>query len=158
MKEKERDETLEGSAYFEELYKLTLWEKLLLPFEKAIYLVKDRLADSRYRRQRAKRGFSDYDVYDMQMWFVNTMRPMLAKILNNLHSYPDEVTFEEWQAILTEMIECLDIMNYRDDRCVIDHDGSLADAEWLREVEQKRDEARERFFELYGKWFWHIVY
>ena len=70
----------------------------------------------------------------------------------------DEVTFEEWQAILTEMIECLDIMNYRDDRCVIDHDGSLADAEWLREVEQKRDEARERFFELYGKWFWHIVY
>ena len=129
-------------------------------FQRLFYSIKDRISESRYRRQRVKRGYSDYDVLDMQMWFIRTLKPMLENVRANLFSCPDELTLEEWEAILDEMIDCLTLMGTETHIGVYD-DGSggdlfLEDRQGIYDIRYK--EAPARFFELFGKWFWDITY
>ena len=125
----------------------TWWEKLLLPFSKAWYRSRDKREVKKYRRQRAKRGYSDYDVLDFQMWHVRTVRPMLENMLENLFSYPDEISFEEWQDVLKEMIHLLRLMDTEDES-----------RESYSKICDERTKASTHFFELFGKWFWDLGY
>ena len=100
------------------------------------YRMKEKRAERKYRRQRADRGYSDYDVLDLQMWFIRTLRAMLENVATHLCSYPDSITFEEWKDILQEMVSLLNVM----------------------EADCENNEARSRFFELFSKWFWDIGY
>ena len=121
----------------------------------------DKRDEYRYRRQRAKRGYSDYDVLDLQMWFVRTLRPMLENINANLYSYPEEITFEEWKAIIGEMILLLRIMDWNDDAFIREHLGlgeEDFDSNTRNFVEEERQKARTRFMELFSKWFCDLSY
>ena len=121
----------------------------------------DKRDEYRYRRQRAKRGYSDYDVWDFQMWFVRTLRPMLENINANLYSYPEEITFEEWKAIIGEMILLLRIMDWDDDVFIRERLGLGAedcDSDTYNLIEEKRKKARARFMELFSKWFCDLRY
>lgn len=72
----------------------------------------------RYRCQRFHRGYSDYDVWDFQMWLVRTLRPMLEDMITHLYSYPEELTPEQWRAILQDMVHQLTLMD-TDDETII---------------------------------------
>ena len=125
------------------------------------YGLLDKRDERRYRRQRAKRGYSDYDVRDIQMWFVRTLRPMLENIRVNLHTYPDETTFEEWKLILEEMIILLKVMDWDDEISVREYMGiNTLDfhIDTVNLVEVEREKARVRFMELFSKWFWELSY
>ncbi len=71
--------------------------------------------------QRVKRGYSDYDVYDVDMWFLDIMPRMLEQLKNTTHSAPllpnttTETCHEEWKKILDRMIFLLHDMN--EDTC-----------------------------------------
>ena len=132
-----------------------------LKFKRLWYILLDKRDERRYRRQRAKRGYSDYDVLDIQMWFVRTLRPMLENILANLYTHPDEITFEEWKSVIEEMIVLLRVMDWDDEIFIRKHLGINENdfhIDTVNFVETEREKARIRFMELFSKWFWRLSY
>ena len=114
--------------------------------------------DFRRRCQRFKRGYSYGDVWDMDYWFIRTVKPMLTHlrdhgigIPNELYQDGDDKEREAWEAVLTEMIECLEDM----DRYAVEEKYNLHGDSYQRSwdiVEKNKN----RFFELFSKWFFSL--
>ena len=114
----------------------------------------------RARCQRCKRGYSYGDVWDMDYWFKRTVKPMLIHlrdygigIPNSLYLDGAENEREAWEAVLTEMVDCLDLMDEEEARKylgIADDDHSI---ESYKKVNNFMDEKKDRFFELFSKYF-----
>jgi hypothetical protein len=72
----------------------------------------------RARWQRFLRGYSYGDVWDMDFWFKRTVKSMLIHLKNYGISVPNDLYIADaeneraaWEAVLDEMIECLDFMD-----------------------------------------------
>ena len=106
------------------------------------------------RFQRFCRGYSWVDVCGMDEWFVRTATPMLKEMLDTHTGHPAEMTAEEWTAVLAEMIDCL---KYMDRDAVYEElygsDGEIASEQYAI-LEQKIEDKKNRFFELFSKWFY----
>lgn len=113
--------------------------------------------DLRARCQRFKRGWSYGDVWDLDCWFMRNVKPMLEHLLKHHAAYPGgDVTEEDWDAILQEMIDCLTLM---DEDAAIEYLG-IADDDHTptsyQRVNALMDEKKDRFFELFSKWFYYL--
>ena len=164
--EDECDIVIEGKFSLEKLLNedsTTKKRKLRLKvrWQRFLYGILDKRDERRYRHQRAKRGYSDYDVLDIQMWFVRTLRPMLENIIDHLYSYPEEITFEEWKAILEEMVVLLKVMDRDDESFVRKYMGISTedfDTDTCKRAESQRELAQIRFFALFARWFGELSY
>lgn len=138
---------------------LTWWEKLLSPITSVWYRLKEAHSDRRYRRQRAKQGWAVCDLWDMRDWFVKTLKPMLREMADRLVSYPEELSPEEWRAILLEMADCLETFDVWDETLARQKAGIALD-EYSEDSDARitavQHEAKDRFFELFEKWFYHL--
>lgn len=139
----------------------TWLDKLLHPFIWVWMRVEDAWRNFRYRCQRFQRGYSDYDVLDFQMWLVRMLRPMLENMIDHLYTHPEELTPEQWRAILQEMVHLLTLMDADDETTIrqqlgIDSDDRSHQATMRIMEEQNR--ARGRFFELLNRWYWDLRY
>ena len=116
----------------------------------------------RARIQRFKRGYSYGDVWDMDQWFMRTVKPMLIHLRDHGIGIPWDLYKEEgneredWERILTEMVSCLDLMDedaaakhleIRDDDC---------SAESYQRVSAFMVDCKNRFFELFNKYFFSL--
>lgn len=119
--------------------------------------------DFRRRCQRFKRGYAYSDVWDIDFWFMRTVKPMLIHIRDHgigvpfdLYKEGAENEREAWEAVLTEMIECLELM---DEDAVEKHLGITDDeryAESYKKVNDFMDQKKNRFFELFSKHFYSL--
>ena len=137
----------------------SMWEKFAFPFVWVWSSVKEKIDIRRYRRQRGKYGYATYDLWDIRDWFVRTLKPMLKEISSNIVSYPPELSQEEWSDILSEMAELLDVFDFWDYtvarcRAGVNLEDNSDNAYLLIKAEQ--DKAKERFFFLFNKWFYHL--
>ena len=119
--------------------------------------------DLRVRFQRFKRGYSYSDVWDIDSWFMTMVKPMLIHLRDHgigipfdLYNHEDENERIDWENILTEMVECLDLMN--EDAAqkylnIADDDYSI---ESYKKVNNLMDEKKNRFFELFSKYFFSL--
>lgn len=117
--------------------------------------------DFRRRCQRFKRGYAYSDVWDIDFWFKRTIKPMLVHLRDHgigipweLYNHEDENERIDWENILTEMIECLDLMdedNVQEHLGIADDDHSI---ESYQKVTELMDANKDRFFELFSKWFY----
>lgn len=115
----------------------------------------------RARCQRFKRGYSYGDVYDMDYWFIRTARPMLVHLRDNGRSYPGIFKDgDEWRQVLSEMINCLDFM---DEDNVYNHLGFIEFEDIMcmtvddfKHVDEIMDQNKDRFFELFSKYFYNL--
>lgn len=89
-------------------------------------LKKEAAFEERMRRQRARRGYADIDVWSIDHWFITTVSPMLKQLRKEHHGFPvdllpslnlDELSPEDseaanarWEGILDRMIFLLDEM------------------------------------------------
>ena len=126
------------------------------------YKIRNAIREFKYefrsRRQRFKRGYSDSDVWDMDYWFIRTVKPMLIQLRDNgigvpneLYQDVDDKEREAWEAVLTEMVECLDDM----DRYAVEEKYNLHGNSYQRSwdiIEKNKD----RFFELFSKHFYNL--
>lgn len=55
--------------------------------------------------QRGKRGYADKDIWDFDYYLAEVISGGLKILLENHTAYPGELTPEEWDKILAEMIE-----------------------------------------------------
>ena len=62
----------------------------------------------KYAYQRAKRGYSDLDWFDVDLWFIHTAPRLLRELLNHSNTFPeghgDVGSMDDWKKILREMI------------------------------------------------------
>ena len=115
------------------------------------------------RCQRFKRGYSYGDVWDMDFWFLRTVKPMLIHLRDYGIGIPGELYLEgaeneraAWEDILTEMVECIDLMDEdaaRKHLGIKDNDYSI---ESYNKVMNLMNEKKYRFFELFGKYFYSL--
>lgn len=136
--------------------KWTLWDKITMPFYRVRNFFRDKWWEFRQRCQRFKRGFAWSDVWDMDAWFVSTAKPMLKHLLEKHCGHPCNIENEEWEAILHEMIDCLELMD--EDKAqahlgIADDDYS---PESYKKVGELMEEKKDRFFELFSKWFFNL--
>lgn len=132
------------------------------------YKIKNKLiydVDSlRARCQRFKRGYSYGDVWDMDFWFIRTVKPMLIHLRDHGIGIPNELYLQDadneriaWENTLTEMINCLDLM---DEDNAEKHLGIENKERWSLEDYNKRwalmEESKNRFFELFSKHFYSL--
>ena len=119
-------------------------------FENPIEKFKRYSRNLKYIRERAKYGFCERDVWEVDTWFINTIPSMLRHLRDTTQSYPNELAddnqvhsindepdegFIKWQAILTEMIDLF---------------------EKAKEKGPKRDEYKDQAFILFSKWFFDL--
>lgn len=115
----------------------------------------------RARWQRFLRGYSYGDIWDMDFWFRRTVKPMLIHLKNYGIGIPGEfhnedASREAWEAVLDEMVECLELMdedNVQKHLGITDDDYSY---ESYTKVNDFMDEKKDRFFELFSKYFYHL--
>lgn len=117
----------------------------------------------RRRCQRFKRGYSYGDVWDMDCWFMDMVKPMLAHLRDygigipgDLYLKGEENERAAWEAILTEMIECLTLMDEDEAQKYL----GIADNDWsvesYKRVTDFMEENKNRFFELFSKHFYSL--
>lgn len=133
---------------------------------KLYYKLKNKLiydVDSlKARIQRFKRGYSYGDVWDMDFWFMRTVKPMLIHLRDHGCGIPNELYLQDedneriaWENTLTEMINCLDLMCEDNAAKYL---GIENKERWSLEDYNKRwtlmEENKNRFFELFSKYFY----
>ena len=111
----------------------------------------------KYAYQRAKRGYSDLDWFDIDLWFIHTMPRLLRELLNHFNTFPegygDVESVEDWKKILREMITCLENMD--EDKVAIELEQTEPDC--IKAYEQTLEiveSNKNKFFELFSKYFW----
>lgn len=130
---------------------------------KLYYRIQNALYDFRRRYQRSKRGYSYGDVWNMYDWFMRTAKPMLIHLRDYGIGIPNELYIEgdnertNWENVLTEMINCLDMM---DEYKVYEHLGFDDYKHMTKEDYEKcygiMEENKNRFFELFSKYFYSL--
>lgn len=134
----------------------TFWVRISTPFCRIQWFFRDHWFNFRQRCQRFRRGYASSDVWDLDHWFISTLKPMLTDMLKTYNSHSGEITAEEWEAILREMIDCLTLM----DADAAQKALGLTDVEWSVEKHQRTkatmEENKKRFFELFEKWFYNL--
>ena len=118
--------------------------------------------DFRCRCQRFKRGWAYSDVWDIDVWFMYTVKPMLIHLRDYGIGIPNELVSDgenervNWENTLTEMISCLELM---DENAVREYLG-ISDSDYSFESNQKvrdlMEENKDRFFELFSKYYFDL--
>lgn len=115
------------------------------------------------RIQRFKRGYSYGDVWDMDFWFMRTVKPMLIHLRDHGIGIPNDLYVEGsdneriyWENTLTEMINCLELMDEDNAQKYL----GIADDDWSVENYNKTwalmEENKNKFFELFSKHFYSL--
>lgn len=113
----------------------------------------------RCRCQRFKRGWAYSDVWNMDGWFIRTVKPMLTHLCHNHMGVPIE--FENnpdgWKEVLNEMITCLELMD--EDNVLASfgfYDYKLIPKEYHEEAHAVMETNKNRFFELFSKYYFDL--
>lgn len=124
------------------------------------FIISDAIYNLRTRIQRFRRGYSYSDVWDIDMWFMEMMKPMLIHLRDHGWGYPFEFKDrEEWEAILTEMVNCLQLMNEDGVEESMGFAGENAlkmKSEDYKKAYEIMCENKNRFFELFSKYFYSL--
>jgi len=116
----------------------------------------------RARCQRFIRGFSWGDVWDIDFWFMRTIKPMLIHLRDHGMGVPYDLYVEgdneriNWENVLTEMINCLTLMDEEEAEKhlgIADDDHSV---ESYQKVTDLMEANKNRFFELFSKHFYSL--
>ena len=99
-----------------------------------------------------KHGYDEYATWETFNWFIDTMKPILFHYRDHnsvpmIDDYTEEESEEMWYGIVNRMIELLDLMDEGNVRY------QLADYTWIY---SEMNKAKDEFFELFSKYFYHL--
>ena len=117
----------------------------------------------RARIQRFKRGYSYGDVWDMDFWFMRTVKPMLIHLRDHGIGIPNELYLQDadnerilWENTLTEMISCLELMYEDNAEKHLGIENKDFSVEYYEKKWALMEENKNRFFELFSKYFYNL--
>lgn len=135
---------------------LSLWDAFTSPFYMICNFFGNVFENFKRRCQCFRRGYSQMDVWDIDWWFVRTVKSMLKDFKSVHWGHPTGVTDDEWESILEEMIDHLELM---DEENVIKSLGltrknlSYEESQKIGNIMIKNKEC---FFKLFSKWFYSL--
>ena len=88
------------NLYAKPKYKMRLFARIKWWFRRA-----------KYARQRARWGYSEYDLWDFESYHADIVSKSMFYLAEHSHSYHPEMTSEEWQATLQKIGECFAFWN-----------------------------------------------
>lgn len=123
--------------------------------------------------QRGTRGYSDRDVWDVSNWFENTAIPMLEQLQKTKHGYPMNMTEQQWNITLNNMIDyfkestekyCSEKNEYTEDYLASLYENNQKkcdgiEKEWIRrenEITKYKIEMKNKAFKLFSKHFYDL--
>lgn len=118
--------------------------------------------DFRCRCQRFKRGWAYGDVWDMDVWFMRTVKPMLVHLRDYGIGIPSELYVDgenervNWENTLTEMINCLELMDEDVARERLGISDSDCSVESYKRTNDLMEENKDRFFKLFSEYFFAL--
>lgn len=114
---------------------------------------KDWKFDRKMAKQRAKKGYCDLDVWNINDFIETTLVKMLKEFIKENNGYPPELTPNEWDNILNRMIFLLTEMN--EETCSKQIKLGDSSKKYL-EVARYRDKCKNEFYNLLKKWHWAL--
>lgn len=127
------------------------------------YRIKNTISDFWYnfrcRCQRFKRGWAYGDVWDIDVWFMRTVKPMLTHLRDHGIGIPGEFCIGEdanriyWENTITEMISCLELMDEDNAEKYLGISDDDYSVESYKKINDLVEENKDRFFELFSKYF-----
>ena len=101
-----------------------------------------------------RHGYPPQATWEIYEWHRRVMLETLSKFRKNLNGYPvfdenasSEEQYDKWGAIIDEMCEYLDAMA---------EDNYDLSIENLEKNDLARTEAKDKFFELFSKYYFHL--
>ena len=101
-----------------------------------------------------RHGYPPQATWEIYEWHRRVMLETLSKFRKNLNGYPvfdenasPEEQYDRWGAIIDEMCEYLDAMA---------EDNYDLSIENLEKSDLARTEAKDKFFELFSKYYFHL--
>lgn len=119
------------------------------------HFFRDLFYNLKWAWQRAMHGYCDKDWFDLPDWFMGTMPKLLYRLKKYGNSYP--IGFEskeEWNEVLNEMQICLSKMDLDGEYNQVTIDGNVVES-WQKTYENC-SQYKERFFELFNKYFYYL--
>ncbi len=122
--------------------------------------IKNFFVTLKYARQRAVKGYCDYDLWDLDIFYRNLLIESLKDFKKRQCGYPSNMkSEEEWSDYLNKMIEHFEKSKTwweRDDQIDEEMDNANAMIEYLtheRELEEETKEHLKQGFEMLSKHF-----
>lgn len=128
------------------------------------YKIRRILTSLKWKTQRFKRGYADVDVWDFEAWFLEIIPKMLTQLKEELHGYPVDMEFEDWEKYLEKMIDHFNVastiadfddieINYtsmtEEDRSAMAKKYLEKDKRCQEELHKGLQMLEERFFDLW---------
>lgn len=135
---------------------LSLWDAFTSPFYTIRNFLENVFEDFKRRWQCFKRGYSQIDVWDIDWWFIRTVKSMLEDFKSVHWGHPTGITDDEWESILEEMINHLELMDEINAIKSLGLTLETFSCEDYKKVNDIMTENKERFFELFSKWFYSL--
>ena len=133
-----------------------LWDTITWPFWKARSWIVDTYWQIRYGFQRMFNGYDAVDTFDTFSKFTERYEKILKEYRACHYGYPANMTEEEWDDIVDEMLYHL---HYMDEWNVEDELSKGMSEDWLPSsittyeiMERHKDE----FFKLFSKYFYNL--
>lgn len=132
------------------------------PYHRIKNTISDFWYDFRCHCQRFKRGWAYSDVWDMDVWFMHTVKPMLTHLKDHGIGIPGELCIGEdgnriyWENTLTEMISCLELMDEDNAEKYLGISDNNRSVESYKKVHDLMEENKNRFFELFSKYYFDL--
>ena len=133
-----------------------LWYTITWPLRKIRWWLKDLHWDVHYGLQRMFRGYDEVDTFETFAKFIERYSKILTDYRKHHIGYCGEMTEEEWDATIDEMIYHL---KYMDEETVIDELENDVPENWsvsAKTVSEVLDSHKDRFFELFSKYFYNL--
>lgn len=133
-----------------------IWDVITTPY----YVVKRKTRDVyweiRYGFQRMFKGYDSVDTFETFWKFINRYSKILKDYRQHHIGYCGEMTAEEWDNIVDEMIYHL---HYMDEETVTNELEKDVPDDWNAShitVYEVMDKHKDAFFELFSKYFYHL--
>lgn len=133
-----------------------LWDVITTPYYKAKWKIDRAYWNCRYGFERMFKGYDSVDTFETFAKFIERYTKVLKELRKSHMGYPMQLTEEEWDNILDEMIYHL---YYMDEEHVTDElemdipDGWSVSAITVSEV---MDKHKDEFFKLFSEYFYNL--
>lgn len=133
-----------------------VWDVITSPYYKLKWWIRNARWEVYYGFQRMFKGYDEVDTFETFAKFTERYSKILTDYRKYHYGHPGEMTEEEWDAIVDEMIYHL---KYMDEETVTEELEKDVPDNWTvshKTVSEVLDIHKDIFFELFSKYFYHL--
>lgn len=158
MKNKLEEKDFYTSEEMKEIFagKESFWDSVKYFPWRLGFKIKNLYYQVKYGFQRMFRGYDDTELFNMDMTFVDRYLKALKDFKKYHCGHPYELTPEQWNAVLDELIKHLTLMN--EDNVIAELKNGMPDSfepdyKTVNEIQNKH---KDEFFKLFSEWFYSL--